>query len=379
MNNFLTAFLVGESFLFCFLLYFHPLKQNAKANRWLSFFAFVLGTAFVGAYLEKIGLSDSYTFIVKWINSLQFLLAPGIYISILYFVNPTGKFKVRYWLHFLPFLLYAVIENLVYLNEKSISTKTLFEIGGTSFFVRDILPFQVLGYIFISYLALVKHNRNIRLITANVQNVNLNWLKIFLLILILPLVFWINDAFEILPSLLKFTGYIYAVSIFFVAHYAMKQTAVFPYKSVDLAGISEIIDDENLQTDEPQIAKIKLKRLSEKQISNLSERLNNLMKNDKVYLDNEINLTTVANKLGISIHDASYLINEVTGSNFYNFINKFRVEEAKKLLTSSKAEKLNMLGIAFESGFNSKTTFNTTFKKSVGLSPSEYAKQQKKI
>jgi hypothetical protein len=101
MNKFLTAFLVGESFLLCFLLYLHPQKQNAKANKWLSVFAFIMGTAFISSYLDKVGLSESYTFVIKFISSLQFLLAPSIYISILYFVNPTSKFKIRYWLHFL--------------------------------------------------------------------------------------------------------------------------------------------------------------------------------------------------------------------------------------------------------------------------------------
>jgi AraC-like DNA-binding protein len=54
------------------------------------------------------------------------------------------------------------------------------------------------------------------------------------------------------------------------------------------------------------------------------------------------------------------------------------VEEAKKLLVSKKMEELNILGIAFASGFNSKTTFNTTFKRMVGISPSQYSKEQKK-
>jgi AraC-like DNA-binding protein len=146
----------------------------------------------------------------------------------------------------------------------------------------------------------------------------------------------------------------------------MRQTAIFPYKNEELDEISEVISEQ-----------IKSKRLSGEQIAGLSARLDNLMINDKIFLDNEISLATVAEKLNISIHDTSYLINEVTGDNFYNFINKYRVEEAKKLLTSDKSDKLNMLGIAFESGFNSKTTFNTAFKKQVGISPSEYAKQKK--
>jgi AraC-like DNA-binding protein len=102
------------------------------------------------------------------------------------------------------------------------------------------------------------------------------------------------------------------------------------------------------------------------------------MEHDKLFLDNELGLPGIAEKLGISIHDTSYLINEVTGSNFYNFVNKYRVEEAKNLLASASLEKLNILGIAFAAGFNSKTAFNTAFKKWTGVSPSEYAKEQKK-
>lgn len=389
MNSFLSAFLVGESFLLCFLLYFHPLKQNAKANKWLSFFAFILGTAFISSYIDKIGLSESYTFVIKWINSLQFLLAPSIYISILYFVNPTSKFKIHYWFHFLPFLIFAVIENFVFLSDKSISTKTLFAVGDTSFFIRDILPFQTLAYIFISYLTLIKHNKNLKLITATTQNINLNWIKQFLIVLIFPVVFWINDALSIFPFLLKITGFIYSASVLFLAYNAMRQVVIFPYKNEDLEEISEILQKTTVQlretetqtateeTQNPVNKKIKPRRLSNEQVSSLSEQLDSLMVNDKIFLDNEINLTTVAEKLGISIHDTSCLINEVTGSNFYNFINRHRVEEAKKLSTSSKMDKLNMLGIAFESGFNSKTTFNTAFKKLVGISPSEYAKKQK--
>ena len=102
------------------------------------------------------------------------------------------------------------------------------------------------------------------------------------------------------------------------------------------------------------------------------------MENDKLFLDNDLNLPTVAERLGISIHETSFLINESAKDNFYNFINKYRVDEAKKLLASSKMDEFNILGIAFASGFNSKTAFNTAFKKWAGVSPTNYAKEQKK-
>ncbi|TEB41605.1 AraC family transcriptional regulator, partial [Flavobacterium circumlabens] len=72
--------------------------------------------------------------------------------------------------------------------------------------------------------------------------------------------------------------------------------------------------------------------------------------------------------------ETSFVINELYGDNFYNFINKYRIEKAKSLLLSEKYNQLNILGIAYESGFNSKTTFNTTFKKNTGFSPTEFVK-----
>ena len=78
--------------------------------------------------------------------------------------------------------------------------------------------------------------------------------------------------------------------------------------------------------------------------------------------------------MNASCNETSFVINELYRDNFYNFINKYRVEEAKILLLSEKYNQLNILGIAYESGFNSKTTFNTTFKKHTGFSPTDFVK-----
>ena len=101
------------------------------------------------------------------------------------------------------------------------------------------------------------------------------------------------------------------------------------------------------------------------------------MEQDRLFLDNNLSLPTLAYKLGISIHDTSYLINRLTNGNFYIFINQYRIEEAKKLLTSDQIKELNMLGIAFAAGFNSKTAFNTAFKKQTGISPTAYSRLHK--
>jgi AraC-like DNA-binding protein len=397
MNSFLACFISGASFLLSFLLFFHPVQQNIKANRWLGIFAFIIGCAFIGTYLTLTETTDSNNFLFKVLNSLQFLLAPSFYISIQYFVKPTKVFTKMDWLHFLPFVIYAVAETIWNPGQESISTFTLFRIDGhTDILVRNILPLIALIYLIQCYFTLKKHKANLKRISSAINQISLDWLVQFLFILSITLIIWINDALFGLPFLLEATNFIYAIAIFFLAYFSIQQKAIFAFKEKDINQISEVLEYEDYPTEistlsvieasnnrgadatEVSNTKPKLKRLSAGQVVDLSARLFALMEHDKLFLNNELNLPTVAEKLEISIHEASFLINEAAQDNFYNFINKYRVEEAKKLLASAKMEELNIVGIAFASGFNSKTTFNTTFKKVVGISPSQYSKQHKK-
>jgi AraC-like DNA-binding protein len=398
MNSFLACFISGASFLLSFLLFFHPFQQNIKANRWLGIFAFIIGCAFIGTYLTLTETTASNNFLFKILNSLQFLLAPSFYISILYFVKPTKVFTKMDWLHFVPFLIYAVAETIGNPGKESISTFTLFKIDGhTDILVRNILPLIALVYLIQCYFILKKHKANLKRISSAINQISLDWLVQFLFILLIIVFIWINDALFGLPFITEATNFVYAIAIFFLAYFSIQQKAIFAFKEKDIAQISEVLEYEDYKTEistssvieastanidvdvtEVSNAKPKLKRLSAGQVADLSSRLFSLMENDKLFLNNELNLPTVAEKLDISIHEASFLINEAAQDNFYNFINKYRVEEAKKLLASAKMEELNIVGIAFASGFNSKTTFNTTFKKTVGISPSQYSKQHKK-
>ncbi|MEF9477974.1 helix-turn-helix domain-containing protein [Chryseobacterium sp. 1B4] len=97
------------------------------------------------------------------------------------------------------------------------------------------------------------------------------------------------------------------------------------------------------------------------------------MEIQKPYLDSELNLIRLAEMLSVSTHHLSYVINTGFGKNFFQYVNEYRIDHAKKLLKEPDS-KLSILGIAYESGFNSKTSFNTTFKKVTGQTPSEFKK-----
>ncbi|QSE96883.1 helix-turn-helix domain-containing protein [Fulvivirga lutea] len=95
------------------------------------------------------------------------------------------------------------------------------------------------------------------------------------------------------------------------------------------------------------------------------------MDENKAYRDNELKLTTLADQLGLSPNHISQVINELTQYNFSDFVNKYRIEEAKSLIETSENKPV-FIEIAFDVGFNNKASFNNAFKKFTQMSPSSY-------
>jgi AraC-like DNA-binding protein len=100
------------------------------------------------------------------------------------------------------------------------------------------------------------------------------------------------------------------------------------------------------------------------------------MQSNKPYLEPELTLEQLASKLSLKPRALSQAINEILGQNFYDFINRYRIDEASRLLTHPKDEKITILEVLYEVGFNSKSSFNTLFKKYKGLTPTEFKKKK---
>ena len=98
------------------------------------------------------------------------------------------------------------------------------------------------------------------------------------------------------------------------------------------------------------------------------------MQRDKPYLNPDLTIQDLSDTLDISRHHITQVINEQLKKNFYMFVNEFRVEEAKQRMADQHNDHLTMLAIAYDSGFNSKSGFNSIFKRVTGLTPSQYRK-----
>ena len=83
---------------------------------------------------------------------------------------------------------------------------------------------------------------------------------------------------------------------------------------------------------------------------------------------------SLSKQFGVNRNQLSQLINEGVGENFYDFINKYRVEEVKRLMADPQKQNYSLLGLALDAGFKSKSTFNLVFKRFTGLTPTEYKK-----
>ncbi len=124
--------------------------------------------------------------------------------------------------------------------------------------------------------------------------------------------------------------------------------------------------------------KYKKSSLSEEDSEAFKVKILNYMENEKPHRNMDISLQIIAEDLDIPPHHFSQVINQKLSKNFYEFLNHYRVEDAKVALISDEFKEKNILEISFEVGFKSKSTFNMVFKKFCDITPSQYRKKHMK-
>lgn len=130
---------------------------------------------------------------------------------------------------------------------------------------------------------------------------------------------------------------------------------------------------QDLFVSEKEISKKKA-LLDDAAATDFKRKLLHWVENEKIFLNPELTLRTLAEKLEISANQLSWLLNDGLGKNFNEFINHYRVEEFKRVAKLPESSHLTIMAIAYDCGFNSKTVFNTYFKKETGLTPNQFVK-----
>jgi AraC-like DNA-binding protein len=112
--------------------------------------------------------------------------------------------------------------------------------------------------------------------------------------------------------------------------------------------------------------------LKQKDVARYIKMIEKHMQDNKAYLDRELTIYDLSEQLNIPRHFLSEVINEHMGKNFYSLVNDYRVEEVKQRMEDPAYRNLTILAIAYDAGFNAKSSFNTIFKEKTGMTPSEY-------
>jgi AraC-like DNA-binding protein len=365
----MEIFISGTLVLLIFVLISNPKKVNLKGNTWMAAFLLLVCIMIFDKIIFEDGFYQIHYNFIGVSDFFLFLLAPTFYFTIVYFVSVDRKFTKVDVVHFIVPLLSVLLTILLLFKNKQRGSEEM-EIIKYPFEMVNIVIFsQNIFYWVLAYKKLQKHQRDIQFFSSSPQKIDLNWLKFFLFAVAGMIAVSIVEVSLENYFTFKFGSICYLFLIFFIAFHTQRQSEIFPFSPKTKIELSEIIH-------ETEPAK-KKERLQSREVNDLKNRLETIMATDKYYLDESLNLPKLAEVMEISTHDLSYLLNDGLDQSFFQFINSYRIDEAKRLLLSDDHKHLNMVGIAFAAGFNSKTTFNTTFKKFTALSPSEFVALQK--
>lgn len=361
--------------LFLSIVLFVHKRGNLAANRILAvlIFTFSLRLAEFVGYWSPV-LYDIPHFIFA---TVPFPLVFGVLIY-LYARAMTGK-NIAWWhtLHFLPFLAYAAYLLPFYVKSgpEKIAALEYFVLSGSPVFTTGYFVMRAVKLLHMalySFLALKVAREQPRGRTSRIgpQQVRRSWL---LFVIAGFGVFVISDFAHFLELL--FFGYQFIVQIDFAVLF-FSNLLIYAAGYMALRRPEIISGFETLRSG----PRYKKSALSRRAAARIREKLIHCMETERPYLEASLDLRGLAEKISVSGHHLSQVLNEHIGRGFADFVNGYRIEEAKNLLLDPKASHQTILSVALDSGFNNKAPFNTAFKKHTGLTPSEFrVKSQPKV
>jgi AraC-like DNA-binding protein len=195
---------------------------------------------------------------------------------------------------------------------------------------------------------------------------NAVWITGIMLIILFTLVFYNVELFNIKFDNSSAAFLLLPMIIYWISYNALVKPELFIRNNTLVLA----------KTAENKYIKYQNNQLSNSEINSILASLNAYVENEKVYLNPEISLEILSKSVNIPRHHISQVINLQLNVNFNDYINLQRVEHAKRELLNPSKQHLTIAAIAFESGFNSISTFNEAFRKNTAMTPSEFKKRR---
>jgi AraC-like DNA-binding protein len=337
---------------------------NQTANRLLAALTLTISIIVSGAVL----LASKYVFLYPHLSRIHhpfvFLAGPLLYLYLRELISKGKRFERRDFLHFVPFVVCVLYLLPYYLQSRKgkldvLSSEYVQASLGHWYYIRSSLfIIQFLVYLVLIALTIIQFLRGAKKLESKQDPATLSEIRFFV---VASAVLWIGVVlrYAIDPTgrsnLLLPLG---ASAVIYGMGY-LKMTRPKPWT---LSGEGERLSAK----------KYEKSTLTPERAERYVTRLVQCMKEKKPFTDGDLTLQSLAATLSIPPHHLSQIINERLGQTFADFINSYRVEEAKQRLQDPAFRHLSLVGIAIEVGFNSKSSFNSVFKKHTNMTPSEF-------
>ena len=313
--------------------------------------------------------------------AFPFLYGPIFYLYAKLISSEGNSFNSKYYLHFIPFILVVIYGILFVYFESSEFKFSLIKnelekpLPGLQI-ITYLKPIHGIIYTLLTIQVVRVYNNKIRNTYSNIERINLNWLRHLTIGLSIVwsvvVISMVVNAFSTKDIKIDHLIYIAATLVIYsIGYLSLRQPQIFN----QVFQKSEALPTQDSKIKIGEATSYQKSGLAEIEAQNHLKNLLQMMETDKPYLNSELTLRDLAGKLSMSSHNLSEILNTRLNQNFYDFINRYRVEEVKRKLAEAELEKYSLIAIAFDSGFNSKSAFNTIFKKQTGTTPSQYRKQ----
>ena len=346
--------------------------ENKLANRLFAWFFIVsaidLSGFFVIAYIQD--YLDLMIF--RW--TICLLAMPLFYLYVLSVCYSDFKLKWKHLLHLLPIILV----NLVFLPRLYLASDAdMTLLSGDLdhlpeiYLIQILIEFQYVFYIVSAFLILKKY-REIYL--ENYTNPSTSTYKYLFQ---MTTVFLIAHCLVALKNVLRYSDYrqIFLWLNVVVGSVALFITCWLVMKALNHPELFRGINSKIQLTKDilPEVEeKTESKKVQDDAISTQISRLKQYMAEREPFLDPSLTIQELANQIDIPVRDLSVLINHHMDQHFFDFVNEYRIQKAMGILKDQSRSQLTVLEILYEVGFNSKSSFNTSFKKHTNLTPTGY-------
>ena len=347
--------LIGLFLSFIMAIVFSIKSKKQFANIWFSGFLTVSSIVFIVKLLYSTGHIVNYPHWFKLNYPAGILRPVFFYFYIAFLLDNRSKFMLKHLLHFIPFAILSFYLMPFFLTDAVYKTDVLY---GNVVNHLGIIPdwfviFQFLysiAYLTLTFLSLKSYRKKNPRPNRD-KRVLMNWVRLMLTVSAV----FILGAFLIRVTGLNEPFNIYSYDLFSILLIIL---------SIRLMTLSKIVGAN-------AINKYEHSSLSEKDVINLFAQMNTLMNVKNYYKNRDLKITNFAQSLELPVYQVSQIINESTGKSFTDFVNEYRVKEAKRIL-SNNYSKYTIEGIGHEAGFKSRSSFYNAFKKHTGLTPSQY-------